>query len=62
MASILVTGVNGFIGSHVARKFLENNHKVTGLVRESSDLSLIKELELDIKYGDISLDKFLFVN
>lgn len=54
MSKILITGANGFIGSHVARKFLEKGHKVTGMVRETSDLSLIKDLDMELTYGDIS--------
>lgn len=54
MNNILVTGANGFIGSHIVKKFLNSGDKVTGLVRESSDLSLIENLDIELKNGDIS--------
>lgn len=33
---IALTGVSGFIGSHIARRLQEEGHAVTGLVRQSS--------------------------
>jgi len=54
MAKVLITGANGFIGSHLVDKFLKEGHKVYGLVRTTSDLSLINHLEVSLKYGDIT--------
>jgi nucleoside-diphosphate-sugar epimerase len=34
---ILITGITGFIGSHIAAVFLENGDRVTGLKRSQSD-------------------------
>lgn len=31
MATVLVTGIAGFIGSHVARRLIDNNHEVIGI-------------------------------
>ena len=28
---ILITGIAGFLGSHLAEKFIEKNHKVVGV-------------------------------
>ncbi|MDF1697013.1 MAG: NAD-dependent epimerase/dehydratase family protein [Saprospiraceae bacterium] len=53
MARVLITGVNGFIGSHLAEKFLQEGHEVIGFVRRTSDLSLIKDMNLQLRYGDI---------
>lgn len=36
--NILITGINGFIGSSVAKQLIEKNHNITGIVRENSDI------------------------
>ncbi len=51
---ILITGGNGFIGSHIVDAFLVKNFDVTCLVRESSNLDNLQNLNINIKYGDIS--------
>lgn len=38
MARVLVTGANGFIGSHLLEHLLRQGHDVTGLIRVTSDL------------------------
>ncbi|GKZ85970.1 hypothetical protein AnigIFM56816_000818 [Aspergillus niger] len=43
-ALILVTGVNGQIGSHVARQLLEAGYRVRGTVRDSSKSKWVHEL------------------
>ncbi|KKO98361.1 hypothetical protein THAR02_09531 [Trichoderma harzianum] len=42
---VLVTGVNGFVGTHVAKQFLEHGYKVRGTVR---DISLYPWLANDL--------------
>ena len=59
MQTILITGVNGFIGSHVAERLLKEGHKVRGLVRKTSDLSLIEGLDIQLFYGDITAPETL---
>ncbi|MCK5035076.1 MAG: SDR family NAD(P)-dependent oxidoreductase [Candidatus Sabulitectum sp.] len=54
MSKVLITGANGFIGSHLVETFLKEGHKVYGLVRPTSDLSLINDMEVSLKYGDIT--------
>ena len=51
--TILITGANGFIGSHIAEKFVHEGQHVICLVREESDLSNIKHLNIELRYGDI---------
>ena len=47
---ILVTGVNGYIASHVADQLLEAGYKVRGTSRDSSKTTWMHEL-FDKKYG-----------
>jgi nucleoside-diphosphate-sugar epimerase len=54
MAKILVTGANGFIGSHIVDRMIAEGHEVAGLVRKSSDLSLIRDKNISLIYGDVT--------
>ncbi len=51
---VLVTGANGFLGSWLTRKLLEDGYEVVVLLRKSSDLSLIKDLKVEKCIGDIT--------
>lgn len=50
---ILVTGANGFIGSHLCRALIEKGYKVQALVRPSSDLRSLAGLDVNLRHGDI---------
>lgn len=39
---VLVTGANGFIGSHIVERMANEGYSVRGLVRKNSDLSLLE--------------------
>ena len=52
--SILITGANGFLGSRLCRKFLGESFHVFAGVRKSADLSLLNELNVDYRYGDVT--------
>ncbi|MCP5103388.1 MAG: NAD-dependent epimerase/dehydratase family protein, partial [bacterium] len=54
MKCYLITGVNGFIGSHVAKRILKEGNRVKGLVRKTSNLDLLKDVDVELVYGDIS--------
>lgn len=54
MHKVLITGATGFIGSHVVRLFSEKGVKIGCLVRKNSDLANIKDLPVELKYGDIT--------
>lgn len=56
---VLITGANGFIGSHIVERMLKDGYKVRGLVRKSSDLSLINGLDVELVYGDVTDGKSL---
>lgn len=50
---VLVTGATGFIGFHVAKLLKEKGFQVTALVREGSDASSLKALEVEPVTGDV---------
>lgn len=50
---VLVTGSNGFIGSHLVEKLVSKKYNVFCLIRKSSDLKWIEHLPVKFVYGDI---------
>ncbi len=52
--NILVTGATGFIGRHLVEA-LSKSHSVRCLARKSSDITPLKNLNVDITYGDLLL-------
>jgi dihydroflavonol-4-reductase len=50
----LVTGANGFTGSHLVKALLTKCYSVRALVRKSSNLSRLENLDIEIVYGDIT--------
>ena len=49
----LVTGANGFSGSHLVRALLAQGHDVIGFVRSTSNRERLQQLPLELAYGDI---------
>jgi nucleoside-diphosphate-sugar epimerase len=47
----LVTGANGFIGSHLTEALLARGYHVRCLVRRTSDLRWLKDLDVQLLYG-----------
>jgi len=58
--NIFITGINGFIGSSLARFLLKMGHHVSGSVRKTSDLSFLDDLPVNLFTGDIGAKQFLF--
>lgn len=56
MRTVLVTGVSGFTGSHVALAFLDAGYHVKGTVRSEEMASKVKQRSLWTQYpGQVSL-------
>ena len=53
MKKILITGANGFIGSHVTELFCEKGFVPGCFVRETADLEHLNMLEVEYHYGDL---------
>jgi nucleoside-diphosphate-sugar epimerase len=52
--SILITGANGFVGSRLCRRFLDQKYRVIAGVRQSADLKLLRDLEVEYRHGDVT--------
>jgi len=50
---VLVTGANGFVGSHLTEVLLDRGYQVRCLVRRSSDLTFVQELPVEFFYADL---------
>jgi len=50
----LVTGANGFTGSHLVRALEQRGDRVVGLVRKSSNLARLANCNVQLIYGDIT--------
>jgi len=51
---LLVTGANGFIGSHLTEHLVGLGHPVRCLARKTSNLKYLDGLPVDLAYGDLT--------
>jgi nucleoside-diphosphate-sugar epimerase len=54
MQEALVTGANGFVGSHICEALIGAGFSVRALVRKTSDLINLKDIPVRLLYGDLS--------
>ncbi len=54
MEKVLVTGANGFVGSHIVGELLARGFSVRALVRWSSDLSFLDLQHTELALGDVT--------
>jgi len=59
MTRVLLTGANGFVGSHIAEALIDAGYQVTCIVRKTSNLKWLAPLPVICEYGDLSDKKFL---
>ncbi|MBD3256927.1 SDR family NAD(P)-dependent oxidoreductase [candidate division GN15 bacterium] len=52
--TVLITGANGFVGSRLCRRFVAGGYRVIAGVRKTSDLALLKDCEVEFRYGDVT--------
>lgn len=61
MRKVLITGITGFLGSHIAENLIADNIQVIGLKRKDSDIWRCQEFAAKIHWVDID-DQGLFKN
>jgi nucleoside-diphosphate-sugar epimerase len=52
--TVLITGANGFVGSRLCAHLIEQGFHVIAQVRRTSDLTLLRDLNVEYRYGDIT--------
>jgi dihydroflavonol-4-reductase len=50
---VLVTGASGFVGSHTAKLLVAQGRKVRVFLRKTSNTEAVRDLPVDIHYGDV---------
>lgn len=53
MGNVIITGASGFIGSHIVEYFCRHGMNPGCLVRKSSNTEFLRELNVDLIFGDI---------
>ncbi|MDR3112793.1 MAG: NAD-dependent epimerase/dehydratase family protein [Endomicrobium sp.] len=60
MLRVIVTGANGFVGSHIVEGLLSAKYQVSAVVRSSSNLERISHFPLFYEYGNLTDLTFLY--
>jgi nucleoside-diphosphate-sugar epimerase len=50
---ILLTGATGFLGGFVLKELVEKGYEVTCLVRKTSNIDMMKKLNINYVYGEL---------
>src|SRR5262245_37616996 len=50
----LITGATSLVGSHAAEALVQQGYSVGALVRANADLSWLRQLEVELAYGDLN--------
>ena len=53
MKKVLITGITGYIGGTIAKKLLDRNYEVTGLVRNEAHVQELESLGIKTIIGNI---------
>ncbi len=59
MKKILITGITGYIGGTIAKKLLDKNYTVTGLVRDEAHVKALKSAGIETIVGNIHDENIL---
>jgi dihydroflavonol-4-reductase len=51
--NIFITGATGFVGSHLVKRLSNTEHKLTCLVRATSDVRKIQGENISLVIGDV---------
>jgi nucleoside-diphosphate-sugar epimerase len=52
--SVLITGANGFVGSKLCSRFLDEGYRVIAGIREGCDATRIIDFDIEYRFGDIT--------
>ncbi len=57
--TVLITGVNGFIGSRIAKLLVQNGYRVVGIALDDREDWRIQHLGISVHYADIRITEYL---